>query len=65
MGAAPQHPFFVNVIDRLQQFDINWQVPYITVMYGTGPLFLSVVWKEYMRGAKTEDTRVRILMPDE
>jgi len=65
MGSVPKHPFFTRVIDSLQQYNRNWQVPYITVMYNTGPLFLSVVWKEYLRDVKSETSRVRILMPDE
>ena len=34
-------------------------------MYSTGPLFLSVMWKEYMLSNLDEVGRVRILMPDE
>jgi mannosyltransferase OCH1-like enzyme len=34
-------------------------------MYSTGPLFLSVIWKEYMREMPSEAGRVRILMQDE
>jgi mannosyltransferase OCH1-like enzyme len=49
MGAVPQHPFFLRVIDSLQRYDRSWFLPYITIMYSTGPLFLSVVWKEYTR----------------
>ncbi|KAI9847834.1 MAG: hypothetical protein M1837_001727 [Sclerophora amabilis] len=65
LGAVPQHPFFLRVIESLQNYNHNWQVPYITVMYSTGPLFLSVVWKEYIRwGINNEQGRVRILMPD-
>lgn len=40
-------------------------MPYITVMYSTGPLFLSVVWTEYMRETREADGHVRILMPPE
>ena len=65
MGAVPQHPFFVYVIEMLQQYNRNWQLPYITVMYSTGPLFLSVIWKKYMSSNPDEEGRVRILMPDE
>ncbi|KAI9811001.1 MAG: hypothetical protein M1827_005733 [Pycnora praestabilis] len=64
MGAVPQHPFFLRVIDALQVYDRNWRFPYITVMYSTGPLFLSVIWKEYISGEPTEEARVRVLMPD-
>lgn len=66
MGSVPQHPFFLRVIQSLQSYSRNWQVPYVTVMYSTGPLFLSVIWKEYMAEVKgDEEKRVRILMPEE
>ena len=65
MGSVPRHAFFLRVIESLQNYNRNWQLPYITVMYSTGPLFLSVVWKEYMQVTTNEDARVRILMPDE
>jgi hypothetical protein len=65
MGAVKQHPFFLRVIDLLQSYDRSWLLPYITVMYSTGPLFLSVIWKEYMADNPAEAARVRILMLDE
>lgn len=65
MGSVPQHPFFLRVIELLQSYDRSWLLPYITVMYSTGPLFLSVLWKEYMLDKPSEASRVRILMQDE
>ncbi|KAL8791485.1 MAG: hypothetical protein Q9213_000102 [Squamulea squamosa] len=70
MGSTPQHPFFLTVIESLREYDKNWRLPYITVMYSTGPLFLSVIWKKYMSsGSNIGDGagggRVRILMMDE
>ncbi|KAJ5137215.1 hypothetical protein N7476_004595 [Penicillium atrosanguineum] len=65
MGSVPQHPFFLRVIELLQQYDQHWLLPYITVMYSTGPLFLSVIWKEYIKDYPSEMSRVRILMQDE
>ncbi|KAL4742965.1 hypothetical protein BDV11DRAFT_202203 [Aspergillus similis] len=65
MGSVPQHSFFLRVIKSLQRYDRHWLLPYITVMYSTGPLFLSVIWKEYIQGYRSEMNRVRILMPDE
>ncbi|KAF7874867.1 hypothetical protein EAF04_002041 [Stromatinia cepivora] len=65
MGSVPQHPFFLRVIESLQSYNRNWGMPYITVMYSTGPLFLSVLWIEYMRTVTDEAGRVRNLMPDE
>ena len=73
MGATPQHPFFLRVIESLPGADKKWVLPYITIMASTGPLFLSVVWKKWMSehtGMANETNsdwpgRVRVLMPDE
>ncbi|KAJ5770680.1 uncharacterized protein N7511_002731 [Penicillium nucicola] len=62
MGSIPQHPFFLHVIKTLQQYERHWLLPYITIMYSTGPLFLSVIWKEYMQDHPSESNRVRVLM---
>ncbi|KAK6463577.1 nucleotide-diphospho-sugar transferase [Scheffersomyces coipomensis] len=65
MGAVPRHPFFLKVLDSLQNYQRNWLVPYITIMYSTGPLFLSVIWKQYKRWGVPEAGKVRILMPND
>ena len=70
MGSTPRHPFFLYVIDSLMDYDRSWGLPYITVMYTTGPLFLSVLWKKYMNSNKNVGDgplggRVRILMEDD
>ncbi|PVH71538.1 glycosyltransferase family 32 protein [Cadophora sp. DSE1049] len=65
MGSVPQHPFFLHVIESLASYNRNWFMPYITVMYSTGPLFLSVLWVEYMRETRPASEHVRILMPEE
>lgn len=65
MGSVPKHPFFQRVIENLERYSRNWQIPYVTVMYSTGPLFLSVIWKEYLSNVKNEESRVRVLMPEE
>jgi mannosyltransferase OCH1-like enzyme len=69
MGATPRHPFFLYVIEQLQNYDRSWVLPYLTIMSTTGPLFLSVVWKRYMdlHAKEGEDWngRVRILTFDQ
>ncbi|KAG7661103.1 CSH1 [[Candida] subhashii] len=65
MGAVPSHPFFKKVIEDLQKYQRNWLVPYITIMFSTGPLFLSVMWKQYKRWGVPEAGKVRILMPED
>jgi mannosyltransferase OCH1-like enzyme len=68
LGSTPQHPFFTLVIERLSEYNRHWGLPYITVMYSTGPLFLSVVWIEFLRrgvpGLGTAVARVRLLPKD-
>jgi inositol phosphorylceramide mannosyltransferase catalytic subunit len=70
MGAIPQHPFFLRVMESLQGANRSWILPYITIMASTGPLFLSVIWKKWMGehahlNQETWIGRVRVLMPDE
>ncbi|KAH3666191.1 hypothetical protein OGAPHI_004380 [Ogataea philodendri] len=65
MGSIPRHPFFAKAIDSLNKYNNNWLVPYITIMYSTGPLFLSVIWKQYKRWGVPDAGIVRILMPDD
>ena len=70
MGATPKHPFFVRVTESLQAYDRSWLLPYITIMYSTGPLFLSVIWKKWTsehgaQAGREWPGRVRILMKAE
>ncbi|WLF79836.1 CSG1/SUR1-like protein [Lodderomyces elongisporus] len=64
MGSVPNHPFFLKAIESLKNYQRNWLVPYITIMISTGPLFLSVIWKQYKRWGVPEAGKVRILMPE-
>ncbi|SCU95152.1 LANO_0E09472g1_1 [Lachancea nothofagi CBS 11611] len=63
MGSVPGHPFFAKVMKSLKKYDRNWLVPYITIMFSTGPLFVSVIWKQYKRWGVSENDVVRILQP--
>lgn len=64
MGSIPKHPFFLKTVDNLQRYDWNYFIPYLTIMYSTGPLFLSVIWKQYRRWKFIPDMeKVRILFP--
>lgn len=44
----PRHPFYLKVIAELDAYNHDWLLPYVTVMYSTGPLFLSALWEEYI-----------------
>ncbi|KAG0671127.1 hypothetical protein C6P40_003113 [Pichia californica] len=65
MGSVPNHPFFNKAISMLKRYQRNWLVPYITIMFSTGPLYLSVVWKQYIRWGNPPSGIVRILMPQD
>jgi mannosyltransferase OCH1-like enzyme len=68
LGSVPRHPFYKLVIDSLEAYDRNWLVRYITIMYSTGPLFLSVTWIEFLHGLGRkggEMDRVRVLAREE
>ncbi|KAI5970635.1 CSH1 [Candida margitis] len=64
MGSVPNHPFFLKAMESLSKYQRSWLVPYITIMISTGPLFLSVIWKQYKRWGIPEAGKVRILMPE-
>jgi len=61
MGSAPNHPFYLRVIKNLERYARNWWLPYLTVMLSTGPLFLSIIWKEYLMSLPSKDVRIAIL----
>lgn len=63
MGSIPKHHFFLKVIGALERFNRNWVISYITIMYSTGPLFLSVMWKQYLRAGVPRGNEIRILLP--
>jgi inositol phosphorylceramide mannosyltransferase catalytic subunit len=65
LGSIPNHPFFKHVVNSLDKYDRDWLVPYITIMYTTGPLFLSVMWKEYLDQAHSQNESIHNLMSDE
>lgn len=63
MGAVPGHVFFVKVLENLKRYQRNWFVPYITIMFSTGPLFLSVMLMQYKRNGVPEAGKVRVVLP--
>ncbi|CEP22262.1 SUR1 [Cyberlindnera jadinii] len=66
MGAVPKHPFFLKVVDNLQKYHMNYLIPYLTIMYTTGPLFLSVIWKRYRRWVQVPaSAAVKIMFPED
>lgn len=58
MFAEKGHPFFAQTIRRLAAFDHNWIINYPTVMFSTGPMFLSAQMSVF---AKKHPQVVRVL----
>lgn len=68
MGSVPGHPFFFRVIKELKRYNRNYHISYLTIMYSTGPLFLSTVRHAYYKsfGAAAGPRpggEVRVLVP--
>lgn len=63
MGSVPRHPFFLKTLKSLKHYDKYWFIPYMTIMGSTGPLFLSVIWKQYKRWGIPTNGTIRILQP--
>lgn len=63
LGSAPRHPFFEKLIESLQGHYRNWGFPYVTVMYSTGPLFVSMIFQNFKNYLLPEGQRVRVLYP--
>ena len=62
MFAEKGHPFLKQTIENLRSFDHSWLLNYPTVMFSTGPMFLSAQYALYLR--KNRDlavSQVRIL----
>ncbi|KAH7929413.1 glycosyltransferase family 32 protein [Leucogyrophana mollusca] len=47
MFAEPNHPFLAQTIHNLVTFDHSWFLNYPTVMFSTGPMFLSAQYSLY------------------
>lgn len=70
IGAMPGHPFFTRVIESMDRYKRGWVFPYISVMASTGPLFLSIIWRQWDAeghnvGDESDGSRVRVLFPQE
>lgn len=65
MGSVPGHPFFVKVLESLECYNRNWLVPYITIMFSTGPLFVSVMLVQYKRQVLAQMDQVRVLLSND
>lgn len=57
MFAEPRHPFLQQTIHNLVTFDHSWVLNYPTVMFSTGPMFLSAQYGLY-NSAHVNEVRV-------
>ncbi|XBW36364.1 hypothetical protein QEN19_001942 [Hanseniaspora menglaensis] len=53
MGTIPEHPLFVMLTENLERFSkVNiFNVPYLSIMFSTGPMFVSIVHQRWLRKA--------------
>lgn len=61
MFAAKGHPFMTQTIHALMPFDINYIINYPTVMFSTGPMFLSAQISLFSSRNPAQSTDVRVL----
>jgi hypothetical protein len=54
MAFSPKHTFLEYVIHHLVYYNGDYVLPYLTVMWSTGPLFLSVALSDYIDSVKTD-----------
>lgn len=64
MGSRKQGAYFQLLIHRLQSYNYNWLLPYMTIMNSAGPHFVSMVWEEYLKMLPRQE-QVRILLQEE
>ena len=59
------HNFLGYVISRMQQDNIWYGIPYITIMLSSGPTFLSFKYKEYLNMVQTKNDEPIYVFPTE
>ncbi|KAK0232868.1 nucleotide-diphospho-sugar transferase [Armillaria fumosa] len=61
MFSTKAHPFFAQLIHNLTTFDHSWFLNYPTVMFSTGPMFLSIqyaIWTSSHAAALSDPIRI-------
>ncbi|KAG7450789.1 uncharacterized protein BT62DRAFT_885317 [Guyanagaster necrorhizus] len=61
MFSTKGHPFFAQLIHNLATFDHSWFLNYPTVMFSTGPMFLSIqytIWTSSHAAALSDPIRI-------
>ena len=46
--STPHHPFFARTISSLASYNLNYGLPYVTVMRSTGPGFMTNIYNQYI-----------------
>lgn len=50
MFSVPQHPYMESLIHSLQSFHHYYLTHYATVMFSTGPMFVSAMYRQFVNG---------------
>lgn len=56
--ASPRHPLFAQLVHAIADYNLNWGHSYLSIMWSTGPMFLS---SEIMRYSADPELRLRYL----
>lgn len=65
LGTIPGHPFYKLLIHSLEKHCRVWWFPYLTVMYSTGPLFVSIIAQKFKNNLLAASEQIRFLYPSE
>ncbi|KAJ5089702.1 mannosyl phosphorylinositol ceramide synthase CSH1 [Penicillium argentinense] len=47
MGGQPGHPLFFLLTDNLIRWQVNYLLPYATIMWSSGQWYFTAIWEEY------------------
>nr|OQO30204.1 hypothetical protein B0A51_01352 [Rachicladosporium sp. CCFEE 5018] len=50
LGAAPDHPFWHLMTDKLRSYAWTYPLPYLTIVYASGQWCLTAMWNKYHGG---------------
>lgn len=48
LATIPQHPFFIHLHTKLKTRPIRYGLPYVDVIFGTGPMFLGLMYQDFV-----------------
>lgn len=59
MGGQRGHPFFILITENLTRWNLNYLLPYVTVMFASGQWFVTAMWEKYHANLSPDGTTIR------